>query len=165
MPRIVVLASLLVILTTTTTNARPAQAPKPIPAPESLLRARQACPNTASIVQCRTALVHAYRAIEWSKRIRHRHAASPARVEHLAEFTCIHNGEGAWNANTGNGYFGGLQMDKTFMRTYGADMIAKYHGWANLWSPRDQIIVANRAHHSRGFHPWPNTARACGLIR
>ncbi|HXH87243.1 MAG TPA: hypothetical protein VNI55_01370, partial [Gaiellaceae bacterium] len=26
-------------------------------------------------------------------------------------FLCIHRYEGAWNANTGNGYFGGLQMD------------------------------------------------------
>lgn len=80
-------------------------------------------------------------------------------------WTCIHNGEGAWNSNTGNGYYGGLQMDVGFMTTYGSDMIAKYGGYANLWSPQDQIIVAQRAYNSgRGYHPWPHTAHACGLI-
>lgn len=78
---------------------------------------------------------------------------------------CIHRYEGAWNSNTGNGYYGGLQMDSNFMYTYGSDMIEKYGGYAHLWSMRDQIIVADRAYLSgRGFAPWPNTARMCGLI-
>jgi hypothetical protein len=55
-------------------------------------------------------------------------------------------------------------MDREFMSTYGADMIRKYGGWANLWSPRDQMVVAERAYAGRGFHPWPNTARMCGLL-
>lgn len=82
----------------------------------------------------------------------------------LAAFLCIHHFEGAWNANTGNGYYGGLQMDRRFQSLYGADMLAKY-GTADNWTPKDQIIVAIRAYSSgRGFYPWPNTARACGLI-
>lgn len=79
-------------------------------------------------------------------------------------FTCIHRHEGAWNANTGNGYYGGLQMDSSFMRTYGGDYLTAW-GTADNWPPAVQIAVAMRAYLSgRGFYPWPNTARMCGLI-
>ena len=49
---------------------------------------------------------------------------------------CIHSHEGAWNAYNPAGYYGGLQMDWSFMRTYGWDMLRKYH-WrdARYWSP------------------------------
>src|SRR5439155_11785001 len=33
---------------------------------------------------------------------------------HRSSWSCIHRYEGGWHANTGNGYFGGLQMDLTF---------------------------------------------------
>lgn len=56
-------------------------------------------------------------------------------------------------------------MDRGFMESYGADMIQKYGGYANLWSPEDQMIVAERAYRSRGYSPWPNTARMCHLLR
>lgn len=85
-------------------------------------------------------------------------------------FLCIHynprtgSGEGSWTANTGNGYYGGLQMDYSFMRSYGARLLAS-KGTADRWTPAEQIAVAIAAYRSgRGFYPWPNTARACGLI-
>ena len=79
-------------------------------------------------------------------------------------FLCIHKGEGAWNANTGNGYYGGLQMDYSFMRAYGSEYLRAW-GPAHNWPPSIQIAVAIRAYLSgRGFYPWPNTARRCGLI-
>jgi hypothetical protein len=79
-------------------------------------------------------------------------------------FMCIHRGEGAWNANTGNGYYGGLQMDYGFMRTYGSEYLSRY-GTADRWPPSVQIAVAYKAYRSgRGFGPWPNTARACGVL-
>lgn len=85
-------------------------------------------------------------------------------IKYKSSWVCIHNYEGAWN-DAGDPYWGGLQMDRQFMYTYGRDMIAKYGGFANLWTPYDQMIVAERAHDSgRGFHPWPNTARYCKLI-
>lgn len=84
-------------------------------------------------------------------------------LPNLPAWICIHEHEGAWDA-TGGTYWGGLQMDVGFMTTYGRDMIAKYGGWANLWSPRDQIVVAIRAYDSgRGFGPWPNTRIMCGV--
>ncbi len=85
-------------------------------------------------------------------------------IGNLAAWTCIHRHEGAWPSNTGNGYYGGLQMDRSFMATYGRDMLRKYGGYAHLWSPRDQIVVAQRAWVTRGYYPWPNTARMCGLL-
>ena len=86
------------------------------------------------------------------------------RPAHYAAWLCIHRGEGSWT-DSGDPYWGGLQMDRGFMETYGADMIARYHGYANVWPPLAQMIVAERAYASgRGFYPWPNTARACGLI-
>ena len=37
-------------------------------------------------------------------------------------------------------------------------------GTANNWTPMEQMWVAERAYSSgRGFGPWPNTARMCGL--
>lgn len=78
-------------------------------------------------------------------------------------FVCIHGHEAAWN-DSDDPYWGGLQMDKSFMRAYGRDMLAKYRGrWADAWTPADQIIVADRAHKTRGFGPWPNTRIPCGV--
>ena len=76
--------------------------------------------------------------------------------------SCIHRYEGSWTANTGNGYYGGLQMDSTFERDYGSEFVAMW-GSANRWPAAVQITVALRAYASRGFSPWPNTARSCGL--
>jgi hypothetical protein len=79
-------------------------------------------------------------------------------------FLCIHRGEGSWT-DSGDPYWGGLQMDRGFMWTYGAWAIRRYRGLANVWPPMVQIQVAIRAHRSgRGFYPWPTTARNCGLI-
>jgi hypothetical protein len=86
------------------------------------------------------------------------------RVRHYREWLCIHSHEGAWN-DPGDPYHGGLQFDRSFMRAYGRDMLRKYHGrWAEVWSPRDQMLVAERAWRVRGFTPWPATARMCGLL-
>jgi hypothetical protein len=78
-------------------------------------------------------------------------------------FQCIHKWEGAWTANTGNGYYGGLQMDMTFQRTYGAEYLRAF-GTADNWPPSIQVAVAVKAYLSgRGFGPWPNTRRLCNL--
>jgi hypothetical protein len=85
-------------------------------------------------------------------------------VPHRAQWLCIHRGEGAWNEDTDNGYFGGLQMNISFQRSYGAYLL-HIKGKANHWTPLEQMWVAERAFKSgRGFYPWPNTAHACGLI-
>jgi hypothetical protein len=91
-----------------------------------------------------------------------------ARLDHVVwivrAFECVHRYEGAWNAATGNGYYGGLQMDVGFQQAYGRELLTA-KGTANRWTPAEQISVAIRAHAARGFYPWPNTARRCGLLR
>jgi hypothetical protein len=86
---------------------------------------------------------------------------------HLREWLCIyryeHHPAQGWRTNTGNGYYGGLQMDIGFQRRYGGSLL-RSKGTANRWTPLEQIWVAERARRTRGFWPWPNTARACGLI-
>jgi hypothetical protein len=79
-------------------------------------------------------------------------------------FTCIHGYEGAWTSNSGNGYYGGLQMDYGFMQRYGTEYLQRW-GTADRWPAWAQIAASVRAYQSgRGFYPWPNTARACGLL-
>lgn len=97
-------------------------------------------------------------------------AALAALPPHYNSWLCIHGGEGAWNANTGNGFYGGLQMDWAFMAAYGRWLLYP-HGpthtavTADRWTPLQQMWVAEHALQAgRGFYPWPNTARACGLI-
>jgi hypothetical protein len=78
-------------------------------------------------------------------------------------FLCIHAYEGSW-ADTGAPFWGGLQMDSTFQATYG-DWAVRAFGTADRWPVSVQIATAIRAYVSgRGFYPWPNTARSCGLI-
>lgn len=83
---------------------------------------------------------------------------------HFNAWLCIHRYEGAWNAHTGNGYYGGLQMDISFMRHYGAGLLER-KGTADRWTPLEQMWVAEAALNAgRGFYPWPQTAHWCGLI-
>lgn len=78
-------------------------------------------------------------------------------------FSCIHRYEGAWNDPWGP-FYGGLQMDYSFQRTYGPEYLRAF-GTADHWPPSLQIAVAIRAYLAgRGFNPWPNTARRCGLL-
>ena len=83
---------------------------------------------------------------------------------HAAAWYCIHRYEGSWRSANGNGYYGGLQMNLEFQRSYGRGLLGR-KGTADHWTPLEQIWTAERARRSgRGFYPWPNTARFCGLI-
>lgn len=64
---------------------------------------------------------------------------------------------GNWATNTGNGYYGGLQENLTFWRSYGGDEFAER---PDLASREQQIVVAERARDSgRGYRPWPECGR------
>ena len=82
---------------------------------------------------------------------------------HAAAWRCIQRFEGAWT-DPGAPYYGGLQMDLGFQRRYGTYLLRR-KGTADRWTPLEQMWVGERALRAgRGFYPWPNTARACGLI-
>jgi hypothetical protein len=86
-----------------------------------------------------------------------------ARPPHKRAWLCIHHFEGSWR-DASDPYWGGLQMDRSFMRSYAPRLLLR-RGWANRWTPLEQMWVAERAHRSgRGYGPWPNTARFCGLL-
>lgn len=103
----------------------------------------------------RLKIIRAQRAI-----LRRRLAYDPGHWLEQA-FLCIHRYEGRWT-DDGAPYWGGLQMDRRFMQTYGGTYWRSL-GTANLWPPSVQIAVAISGWLDRGFHPWPNTARRCGL--
>jgi len=80
-------------------------------------------------------------------------------------FLCIHRferGAAGWQTATGNGYFGGLQMDRSFQRAHGGWALQAF-GSANHWPASVQIAVAIQAWTTPGFGPWPNTRRMCGV--
>jgi hypothetical protein len=99
-----------------------------------------------------------------ARRWRHRAHRVSWRARHPPGFRgwlCIHRYEGSW-ADPGSPYWGGLQMDLSFQETYGGWLL-RHKGTADHWSPLEQIWAAVRAARVRGFSPWPNTARYCGL--
>jgi hypothetical protein len=89
--------------------------------------------------------------------------AKASHPPHRSAWLCIHRYEGSWR-DSGDPYWGGLQMDRGFMSGYAPRYLLR-RGFANRWSPLEQMWVAERAFRSgRGFYAWPNTARFCGLI-
>jgi hypothetical protein len=107
---------------------------------------------------------HRYR--EWVNGLwKQRAATARTRAHHpprYQEWMCIHRYEGGWSLIDGP-YYGGLQMNMEFQRTYGPALLRR-KGTADRWSPLEQIWVAERAYHELGYQPWPNTARMCGLL-
>ena len=97
----------------------------------------------------------------WQRRAgaAHRRALRPP---HLRDWLCIHHYEGSWS-DAGAPYWGGLQMSLSFQERYGG-WLYRMKGTADHWTPLEQIWTAEKARKSRGFWPWPNTARFCGLI-
>jgi hypothetical protein len=109
------------------------------------------------------------RAAEWRRQRTTALVRAASRPPHLAEWLCIQRHETGgshpgWRTNTGNGYFGGLQFDHEFQVAYGG-WLYRLKGSAENWTPLEQMWTAEVAHASgRGFTPWPNTARMCGLL-
>jgi hypothetical protein len=95
----------------------------------------------------------------------HRQHAAWRRAQHpprLRAWLCIHHYEGSWS-DSGAPYWGGLQMNLRFQASYGGWLL-RHKGTADHWSRLEQIWVAVRAWRVRGFSPWPNTARFCGVL-
>ena len=127
-------------------------------------------PLTRSSATARRIQSLAYR--RWVRDLWRRRATRVRRLAqnppHKDAWLCLHRYERhpaqGWSTNTGNGFYGGLQMNWRFMETYGAKLL-RQKGPANRWSALEQMWVGERALRAgRGFYPWPNSARACGLI-
>ena len=96
----------------------------------------------------------AYERWEAERRVRYRQL--------YEKWRCIHEHEGAWNSNTGNGYYGGLQMTRWFQQTYGPEFYRRW-GLAHRWPVWAQLEAAERAYQSDGDYGQWGTASRCGL--
>ncbi|WP_052864578.1 transglycosylase family protein [Streptomyces niger] len=67
---------------------------------------------------------------------------------------------GAWSANAGNGYYGGLQLTLQMWRDYGGESYAER---PDLASRAQQIAVAESILNDRGPDAWPSCAVNAGL--
>ena len=83
------------------------------------------------------------------------HAATDEQWDHIAN--CESSGN--WHANTGNGYYGGLQFTSSTWLSYGG---GKFASRADLATRQEQITVANRVQHSQGWGAWPVCSRYRG---
>jgi hypothetical protein len=84
------------------------------------------------------------------------------RLPVYMKLLCIHRYEGSWRAYSAAGpYYGGLQMDASFMARYGPRFLARF-GDARNWQPGLQVATAYRAVQNVGYSPWPVTSQACG---
>lgn len=65
-----------------------------------------------------------------------------------------------WDANTGNGYYGGLQFaQRSWEWAGGLDHAPR----ADLATPADQVTVAQRLLDLQGWSAWPVCSRKAGL--
>jgi hypothetical protein len=78
----------------------------------------------------------------------------------LRQALCIHHYEGSWTADTGNGYFGGMQFLPSTYRSVGG----RADGRADLDPPREQLYRAWRVY-LRDGHSWAEwgTRQLCHL--
>ena len=76
--------------------------------------------------------------------------ASSGGVNWAAIAACESGGN--WSANTGNGFYGGLQFTQ---QTWLANGGGQYAASANLASPAQQIAVAQRVLATQGIGAWP----------
>jgi len=124
-------------------------------------------PASPSQFQGRSAEWRAHRATHWKRRVLKHRRANRQRLQLGASgvargLLCIHSFEGSWT-DGGAPFWGGLQMDAGFQRTYAPELVNAL-GTADNWPPFLQVAVAMRAYYSgRGFGPWPNTRRMCGV--
>jgi hypothetical protein len=66
-----------------------------------------------------------------------------------------------WDANTGNGYRGGLQFTDATWRAYGG---REYAPTADRASRREQIAVAKKVQRDQGWNAWPACSRKLGYV-
>jgi hypothetical protein len=93
-----------------------------------------------------------------ARRLRAQQAAQEIRFSngHDWDAVCDCEASGNWHINTGNDYYGGLQMDATFWKKYGGLAFAER---ADLATRQEQIIVAERGLKVQGPGAWPHCGR------
>jgi resuscitation-promoting factor RpfB len=67
---------------------------------------------------------------------------------------------GDWAIDTGNGLYGGLQIDRSTWLSYGGQAYAPLPSKATR---EQQILIAEKVRAKGGFSPWSSCARKLGL--
>jgi hypothetical protein len=83
-------------------------------------------------------------------------AASRDHWDRLAQ--CESSGN--WHANTGNGYYGGLQFSHRTWTAFGGK---NYAGTANKATRLQQITIAEKVLRVQGWKAWPTCSRKVGV--
>ncbi|MGH3981402.1 MAG: transglycosylase family protein, partial [Pseudonocardiaceae bacterium] len=82
-------------------------------------------------------------------------AASQDQWDRLAQ--CESGGN--WRANTGNGYYGGLQFSRRTWQGFGGGAYART---ANHATRSQQVAVAEKVLRVQGWKAWPACSRKVG---
>src|SRR5438270_12913465 len=69
----------------------------------------------------------------------------------LAQANCIHVHEGPWDANTGNGYFGGMQFSPQTWKRVGGRIVPAF---AHPGDPAFRFTVSAREQLHRAWLVW-----------
>jgi resuscitation-promoting factor RpfB len=84
----------------------------------------------------------------------------------LAQARCIHAKEGSWKANSGNGYFGGMQFSAGTWRSLGGerDPAFRHPGTPFRASPKEQLYRAWLLWKRDGgtWRSWGAVGASCG---
>ena len=84
------------------------------------------------------------------------HAATIRTWERLAH--CESGGR--WHINTGNGYYGGLQISSSTWRAYGGRHFSRLPSRA---TKLEQIRIGERIKRGQGWRAWPACSARVGL--
>ena len=87
---------------------------------------------------------------------------APADAATLRTWNRLANCEssGRWHINTGNGYYGGLQISRSTWRAYHGKRFARL---PNRATKGEQIRVAERIRRHQGWGAWPVCTRRIGV--
>ncbi|MGH3478917.1 MAG: transglycosylase family protein [Pseudonocardiaceae bacterium] len=88
--------------------------------------------------------------------------AAPAQAATLDQWDRLAECEssGNWRANTGNGYYGGLQFSRRTWKAFGG---GSYAGTANNATRTQQIAIAEKVLRTQGWKAWPTCSRKTGV--
>lgn len=86
--------------------------------------------------------------------------AGPARQDLWDVLARCESG-GNWSANTGNGYYGGLQFSSRTWHSYGG---GAYSGTANHATRSQQVAIAEKVLRAQGWKAWPACSRRTGIF-
>ena len=109
----------------------------------------------------------------WEARIRRVRSSGPPRPQCWRSHVwaegwkgrCVSSKEGSLRSvsRPSGTYHGKWQMNSGFELAYGPGFVRRW-GRASGWPEYAQDLAAWRGYRARGWSPWPNTARACGLL-